>query len=118
MNQTDPVTTNVSCGADLRSWMIPNMLVANDSKMEFLKLGSKQQLKRVDIPFIRVGEDQVTTVMSVRNLDESFGPTLKMDMLITKACKNAYHHLQNIRIIRRFVNQEVIGTIVHTSFTS
>ena len=56
--------------------MIFNMLMVNDSKTEFLIVGSKQQLERVNIPFIRVGEDQITPVASVRNLGVIFDSNL------------------------------------------
>ena len=44
--------------------------MVNDSKTEFLNVGSKQQLERVNIPFIHVGEDQITPVMTGQNLGE------------------------------------------------
>ena len=71
-NQTASVTAIENCVAELRSWMISNMLMVNDSKTEFLIVGSKQQLERVNIPFIHVGEDQITHVTSVRNLGVIF----------------------------------------------
>ena len=89
-----------NCVAELRSWMISNMLMVNDSKTEFLIVGNKQQLERVNIPFIHVGEDQIIPVTSVRNLGVIFDSNLKMDMQITKACQNAYYHLHNFRRIR------------------
>ena len=93
--------------------MISNMLMVNDSKTEFLIVGSKQQLERVNIPFIHVGEDQITPVTSVRNLGVIFDSNLKMDMQITKACQNAYYiyHLHNIRRIRKFLSHA--GSHVH-----
>ena len=93
-NQTAPVTSIGNCVAELRSWMISNMLMVNDSNTEFLIVGSKQQLDRVNIPFVHVGEGQV------RNLGVIFDSNLKMDMQITKGCQNAYYHLHNIRRIR------------------
>ena len=39
---------------------LSHMLMVNDSKKEFLIVGSKQQLERVNIPFIHVGADQIT----------------------------------------------------------
>ena len=67
-NQTTPVADIENCVAELRSWMISNMLMVNDSKTDFFIIGSKQQLERVNIPFIHVGKDQITSVTSVRNL--------------------------------------------------
>ena len=88
-NQTASVTAIENCVAQLRSWMISNMLMVNDSKTEFLIVGSKQQLERVNIPFIHVGEDQITPVTSVRNLGVIFDSNLKMDMWICKSQKPA-----------------------------
>ena len=116
-NQTASVTAIENCVAELRSWMISNMLIVNDSKTEFLIVGSKQQLERVNIPFIHVDEDQITHVTSVRNLGVIFDSNLKMDMQITKACQNAYYHLHNIRRVREFLSQEATCTIIHAFIT-
>ena len=89
-----------------------------DSNTEFLIVGSKQQLERVNIPFIHVDEDQITPVASVRNLGVVSDSNLKMDMQITKACQNAYYHLHNIRRIRKFLSQEATCTIIHAFITS
>ena len=49
-----------------------------------------KQLERVNIPFIHVGEDQITPVITVQNLGVIFYSNLKMDIQITNACQNAY----------------------------
>ena len=77
-NQTASVTAIENCVAELRSWMIYNMLIVNHNKTEFLIVASKQQFDCVNIPFIHVGEDQITPVTSVRNLGEILD--LKMDI--------------------------------------
>ena len=117
-NQTASVTAIENCVAELRSWMISNMLIVNDSKTEFLIVGSKQQLERVNIPFIHVGGDQITPVTSVRNVGVIFDSNLKMDMQITKACQNAYYHLHNIRRNRKSLSQESMCMVIHAFITS
>ena len=92
--------------------------MVNDSKTEYLIVGSKQQLERVNIPFIHVGKDQITPVTSVRNLGVIFDSNLKMVMQITKACPNAYYHLHNIRRIRKFLSQEATCMIIHAFIIS
>ena len=92
--------------------------MVNDSKTEFLIVWSKQQLERINISFIHVGEDQITPVMSVRNLCVLFDSNLKMDTQITKACQNAYYHLHNIRRISKFLSQEATCTIIRAFITS
>ena len=93
-----------NCVAELRSWMISNMLTVNDSKTEFLIVGSKQQLERVNIPFIHVGEDQTTPVTSVRNLCVIFDSNLKMNMQISKARQNAY---KTCTLIHAFITSQI-----------
>ena len=60
----------------------------------------KQQLKCVNVWFIRVGEDQITPVMSVQNLGVIFYPNLKIGMQITKACQN--HPGYTCRLLRAY----------------
>ena len=117
-NQTASVAAIENCVAELRRWMISIMLMVNDSKAEFLIVGSIQQLERVNIPFIHVSEDQITLVTSVRNLELIFDSNLKMDMQITKACQNAYYHLHNSRRIRKFWGQEATCTVIRAFITS
>ena len=56
------------CIMDLRKWMIRDRLMLNDDKTEFLLLGTKQQLAKVDINSITFGESVVNTKPVVRNL--------------------------------------------------
>ena len=111
-NQTTSVADIENCVAELRSWMISNKLMVNDSKTDFFIIGSKQQLERVNTQFIHVGEDQIRSVTSVRNLGVTFDSNLKIDMQITKACQNAYYHLYNIRSFRKCLSQDATCTII------
>ena len=105
-NQTASVTVIKNCVAELRSWMISNMLMMNDSKTELLIVGSKQQFEHVNIPLIHVGEDHITPVTSMRNLSVMFDSNLKIDMQITKPCQNAYYHIHNIRRIQNSLTRK------------
>ena len=116
--QTDSISAMENCISDLRSWMIANWLKVNDSKTEFMVIGSKQQLERVSIPGIQVGDETIAPVTSVRNLGAIFDSNLKMDMHIAKACKSAYYHLHNIRRIRKYLTDEAACTITHAFVTS
>ena len=60
------------CIMNLRKWMITDRLMLNDDKTEFLLLGTKQQLAKVDINSITVGESVVNTKPVVRNLGSWF----------------------------------------------
>ena len=107
------------CIMDLRKWMIRDRLMLNDDKTEFLLLGTKQQLAKVDINSIIVGESVVNTKPVVRNLGPWFDSQLIMFTHISKLCSSAFFHLHNISRIRKFLSPvETKSLIVHAFFTS
>ena len=53
---------------DVRAWMREDQLMLNDDKTEFLITGTRQQLSKVSIQSIKVGEAEVSSVVSARNL--------------------------------------------------
>ena len=50
------------CISDIRSWMISDNLMLNDYKTEFLIIGTRQQLVKVNINCIKVGSTDVCPV--------------------------------------------------------
>ena len=83
------------CIMDLRKWMIGDRLMLNDDKTEFLLLGTKQQLAKVDINSITVGGSVVNTKPVVRNLGSWFDSQLSMSTHISEL----FHQLFFIYII-------------------
>ena len=47
------------CIQEIRRWMRQNILKLNDEKTEFLLFGSRQQLSKVSLPFITIGDSQI-----------------------------------------------------------
>ena len=117
-NQIVALNAMEACIADVRRWFITNWLMVNDIKTEFLILGSRQQLERVNISSIQVGEAQVAPVNSVRNLGVIFDSNMGMDQHVAKACRTAYYHLHNIRRIRNYLTEDATQTIIHAFITS
>ena len=81
------------CIMDLRKWMIRDRLMFHDDKTEFLLLGTKKQLAKVDINSITVGESVVNTKPVVRNLGSWFDSQLSKSIHISKLCSSAFFHL-------------------------
>ena len=106
------------CIMDLRKWMIRDRLMLNDDKTEFLLLGTKQQLAKVDINSITVGESVVNTKPVVRNLGSWFDSQLSMSTHIRKLCSSAFFHLHNISRIRKFLSPVETKYLVHEFVTS
>ena len=67
-SQQDAVVTMQNCINDVRLWMEHDKLLLNDDKTEFLILGTRQQLLKINISSITVGSSRVERSCVVKNL--------------------------------------------------
>ena len=77
------------CIAEIRQWMRENCLKLNDSKTEFMCIGSKTQLSKVDNVSLQIGLDNIKPTAKARNIGAIFDETLEMkDQVhnVTKGC--------------------------------
>ena len=58
----EAVSCMESCLQNVKSWMISNKLKMNNSKTEFIIIGSYQQLAKINLTSIMVGEHRITAV--------------------------------------------------------
>ena len=107
-----------ACIQDIRVWMHANKLKLNDSKSEFMILGSRAQVDKVSLDSVLVGNNVVLATDKVRNLGVILDPQLKMHHHVNSVCKSAYFHLRNIRHIRHCLTPEATNTLVHSLVTS
>ena len=98
--------------------MISDNLMLNDDKTEFLIIGTRQQLAKVNINCIRVGSTDVCPVTVARNLGSWFDEQLTMSTHISKLCGFAFYHLHNIKRIRKYLSRESTEMFVHAFITS
>ena len=66
-SQNDAVEAMERCIQAIRSWMIKDKLCLNDNKMEFMIIGTRKQMAKVNIDGLSVGESIIAAVTSVRN---------------------------------------------------
>ena len=118
VSEGEAVAVMESCLSDIRTWMIKNRLLINDDKTEFLIIGTRPQLRKINISHIRVGEADIVPVSHVKNLGCIFDSTLNMDQHVLATCKAAFFHLHNIRRIRKYLDQSSLFTIIHAFITS
>ena len=82
--EAEAVSVIEKCICDVREWMRANMLMLNDVKTEFLLIGNRQQISKVTIQSIKVGESNVFPVSTARNIGAWFD--LHLDQ-----CGNSYN---------------------------
>ena len=71
-SEVEAVSAMQKCICDVRAWMREDQLMLNDDKTEFLIIGTRQQLSKVSIQSINVGQAEVSSVVSARNLGTCF----------------------------------------------
>ena len=116
--QSAALSAMQNCTADIRKWMLQDRLRLKDDKTEFIIIGKRQQLAKVNIDSMQVGESSITPASRVKNLGCWFDGQLKMDTQINSICKTALFHLYNIRRIRKFLNFECTKILVNFFVTS
>lgn len=95
MSQAEAVAGMEKCVKAIRSWMTEDKLLLNDDKTEVLVIGTRQQLAKISVNGIKVGEEDINTVSTARNLGAWFDSCLDMNTHITKTCSSAFFYLYN-----------------------
>ena len=118
LSQEETVEILQKCIADVRAWMLCHMLKINDMKTEFMLVGSWQQLSKVDIDSIRVGNSVIKPAKCLKNLGVIFDQNLDMMEHVTSVCKKGYFQLKRIRQIRKYLDKASAEKLVHSFITS
>ena len=113
LNRDAAVESMELCVKDIRTWMIADKLKMNDGKTEFMIIGTKPQLKKVNIDHLMVGSSKVSPVPIVKNLGTWFDSNLNLREHINKTCRAAHFQLHNIRHIRKYLSDVATKTLVH-----
>ena len=76
----------------------------NDDKTEFIVIGSRQQVGKVNVTSIRVGNHLISKCRSVRNLGTWFNDTFDMSQHVNNLCSASFFPLHNIRLTKNVFN--------------
>ena len=85
--------------------MRQNFLKLNDEQTEFLLFGSRQQLSKVSLPFITIGDSQITPSSQARNVGVIFDSTITLKPHISNMVRVSSFNIRNISRIRKYLNQ-------------
>ncbi len=116
--EKDTVAGMEACIADVRVWMLQHRLLINDTKTEFMLLGTRQQLQKVSIDGIKVGEADIKPAETVKNLGVFQDPKLSMSQQVSTVCRRSFYQLYRLRRIRKYLSNEATETLVHAFITS
>ena len=106
------------CIADIRHWMVSNLLKLNDSKSEIITFGTKHSFKSSSPINVHIGNVNASSLPIVRNL----GPLLDMHMdmkdHIKAVCKGAWAGIRKIGQIRKYLDKSTTARVIHALVTS
>ena len=121
LSKTDPemsLSLVQQCLQDVSDWMIASKLKLNPDKTEFILIGTKAQRDKFEKYFpTKLLDQDVTPTDSARNLGIEFDKDFNFKKHISKACRSCYHHIRDLRCLRRCLTAAVTKTIA-TSLVS
>ena len=93
--------------------MTANKLQINDNKTEAMIILSNRMSVHSPLPsVIHIGEPDVPTVSSVKNLGVTLDSSLSMSQHINNTCKAAYIQIRHISSIRHLLTTQATQTLV------
>ena len=102
-----------------RNWLIEGRVLLNDDKTEFLVIGTRQQLNKLNPSVLHAGDHTIDPSVNVRNLGTILDNSISMNSHINQVCKTAFYHIHNIRRISNYLSQESLKRLlVHAFVTS
>ena len=106
------------CCHDISTWMRRNFLKLNDDKTEVLLIGSRQQLSKIALLGVTVGESLIAPATAVRDLSAVFDTHMTLVPQVNALSQSARYHIRNIGKIRRFLDRDSCEKIVHAFVTT
>ena len=82
-----------ACIQDIEAWMSGNVLQLNTNKAELLLVGSKTQLKNLNIAALNLGNCLLLPSPTVRSLGVLLDSNLSFDAQISSVVKSSFYHL-------------------------
>ena len=95
---------------NITDWMNMNRLKMNDSKTEFIMIGSRQQMKKVTFNSLKVNDKQVEAADSIKYLGIHLDTNLNLKKHVTAKCKIACMNLYRISI-RKNLTQDACTSL-------
>ena len=102
----------LTCVFEIDRWMSLNRLKLNADKTEFIWLGTRQQLEKVHITALQVGEQSVMPLKKVRDLGVIIDCELTMEDHVKNVVRSCFFQLRQLRSVRRLLTVDARRTLI------
>jgi len=102
----------------IKSWMQRNFLCLNDDKTEILVISSRAAHKKLNIPHIQIGSENIVPTSQAKNIGFYFDQFMDCKKHIQTTCQGAWFQLKKIGRIRKYLDQKSTERLIHAFVTS
>ncbi len=107
-----------NCISTISSWMTVNRLKLNSDKTEFIVLGTKQQLAKMQFDSLTICGEQISSSTKIRNLGVYMDREMKMNEHVQHVVRVCYGKLREISSFRKYITTQVAQTLVQSAVIS
>ena len=112
------VSTASACIAEMDNWMSSNRLKLNTEKTQFIWLGTRQQLQKVDVNRVSLGSGMVLFQDNVNDLGVTIDNRLSMKEHVSRICRTSFYQLRQLRVVRTSLTTSACEALVHAFISS
>ena len=102
------------CLTILHDWMAANRLKLNPEKTEFIWLGTRHMLQKVESADIHVGDCCIHPSSTVKTLGVVFDDELDFNVQVNQVVKSGFYQLRQLRSVRRLLTIDSAKTLVNS----
>ncbi|KAK6186737.1 hypothetical protein SNE40_006015 [Patella caerulea] len=117
-NQLSSKHSIEACLDEIHRWMSTHFLKVNPEKTEFLIIGTKQQLKKIDSTTLTFQQENVTSTLTAKNIGAILDSNMSFSAHIKSVCSTSFFHLHRISKIKKYLNPESAEVLVHSFISS
>jgi len=103
----------IACLSDIDSWMSKNCLRLNQCKSQFLPIGTWQQLSKININSVHIGEQNIKFCGKASNLGCVLDSRLSMKDHIKMLSSACTYQLQRLYRVRKSLDKSSTQTLIH-----
>ena len=91
----------LACVSEIESWMSSNRLKLNASKTEFIWIGTRRQLSKVEEEALVIGGHSITPMVKVRDLAVFIDREQTMETHVTNNVRGCMYQLRQVCSVKR-----------------
>ena len=97
----------------LSAWLSSNRLRLNPLKTQFIWLGTRQQLAKLDLNLLAAEFPLISFSTSVRDLGVILDQELTFTKHLSSLSRSCFYHLRQLRVVARSLSTSAASTLIH-----